>query len=70
MQNSKADLYQIRVKESIGDVISGLARSLTVEIVFAPFSAIRKTLVTSKRYKIDSNCQETLIENRGRSSDW
>jgi hypothetical protein len=35
---------------------SGLARPLAAEIVFLPFSAITKALITSKRYKIDGKC--------------
>jgi hypothetical protein len=54
MQNAKAGLYQTEVKESLGDVTSGLARPLAAEIVFAPFSAIRNALITSKRCQIDS----------------
>jgi hypothetical protein len=46
------------VKESIGDVTSGLARPLAAEIVFLPFSAITKALIASKRYKIDGKCQQ------------
>jgi hypothetical protein len=64
----KINLYQIRVKESIDDVTSGLARPLAAEIVFSPFSAIRKALITSKRYKIDGNCQQNT--NRKLWSRW
>jgi hypothetical protein len=49
----KTDLCQIGVKHSNGDFTSGLARPLAAEIVFLPFSAITKALITSKRYKID-----------------
>jgi hypothetical protein len=55
-KNSKTDLYQIGVKQSNGDFTSGLARPLAAEIVFLPFSAITKALITSKRYKIDGKC--------------
>jgi hypothetical protein len=70
MQNFRADVYQIAVKESIGDVTSGLARSLAAEIVFPPFSAIRKALKTSKRYKWSVIVNKTQIEYRGRSIHW
>jgi hypothetical protein len=53
-QNSKADLpvYQIGVKESIGDVTLGLARLLAAEIVLPPFSAMRKAPIkVKKRFK-------------------
>jgi hypothetical protein len=40
-QNSKADPYQVGDKKSIGDVTFGLARHLSAEIVFPPFSAMR-----------------------------
>jgi hypothetical protein len=46
-------LYQIGVKESNGDVISGLARSLAAEIDIPPVSAKGKPLIPSKWYKID-----------------
>jgi hypothetical protein len=71
MQNSKTDLEQIDVKESTDDATSGLARPLEAEIVFPPFSAIRKALITSKHYKIDGIIvNKTRIENNGRSIDW
>jgi hypothetical protein len=57
MKNSEADLYQIGVKELIGDVTTGLARPLSTEIVFAPFSAVRKAFIASKPCKIDGKCQ-------------
>jgi hypothetical protein len=66
----KPNLYQIGVKESKGDFTSGLTRPIAVEIVFLPFSAIAEALITSKRYKMDGKCQQTQIENRGRSIDW
>jgi hypothetical protein len=50
--------YLIGVKESNGDVTSGLTRPQAAEIVFPTFSTIRKALITSKRYKIDGNCQQ------------
>jgi hypothetical protein len=68
MQNSKADLPPNRGQGSIGGVTSGLTRPLAAEIVFPPFSAIRKVLIASKRYNINYNCPR--IENRGRSTDW
>jgi hypothetical protein len=58
MQNSKTDLYQIGVKESNGNVTSGLESPLAAEIVFLPFSAIRKAQIASKQYKIDGKCQQ------------
>jgi hypothetical protein len=57
-KNSKTDIYQIEVKESNGDFTSGLTRPLAAEIVFLPFSAITKALITSKRYKIDGKCPQ------------
>jgi hypothetical protein len=45
-------------KQSIGNVTSGLERPLAAEIVFLPFSAIRKALSASKRHKIDGKCQQ------------
>jgi hypothetical protein len=60
----KADLCQVRVKESIGDVTFSQARPQPAEIVFPPFSGIRKVLITSKRYKIEGICQQnTTIKN-------
>jgi hypothetical protein len=53
---SQRDLYHIAVEQSNGDFTSGLARPLAVEIVFLPFSALTKALITSKRYKIDGKC--------------
>jgi hypothetical protein len=40
---------------------------IEAEIVFPPFSAITKALITSKRYKREVNVNKTRIENRGRS---
>jgi hypothetical protein len=39
-------LYRIGLKQSNGDFTSGLARPLAAEIVFLPFSAITKALIT------------------------
>jgi hypothetical protein len=41
-----------------GDLTSDLTRPLTAEIVFPPFSTMRKALLTSKRYKINSKCNK------------
>jgi hypothetical protein len=57
-QKSKTDLYQIVVKESNGNVTSGLERPLAAEVVFLPFLAIRKALIASKRYMIDGKCEK------------
>jgi hypothetical protein len=74
MKNSKTDVHQIGVKQSNGDFTSYLSRPLAAEIVFLPFSAITKALITSKRYKMDGKCLQNTskirIENRGRSIDW
>jgi hypothetical protein len=56
--DSKAELYLTGVKKSNGDFNVGLTRPLPAEIVFPPFSAIRKELITSERYKIDGKCQQ------------
>jgi hypothetical protein len=45
-----------RVKESNGDVTSGLARPLAIEIDISRISARGKPLIASKRYKIDGKC--------------
>jgi hypothetical protein len=55
MKNSKTDLYQIGVN---GDFHLRSNTPLAAEIVFPPLSAIRKALITSKRYKIDGKCQQ------------
>jgi hypothetical protein len=53
-----ADLNKNGVKKSIGYVTSGVTRPQAAEMVFAPFSTIRKTLITSKRHKTDGKCQQ------------
>jgi hypothetical protein len=59
IQIEKTDIYQIGVKESTGDVTTGLARPLAAAIVFPPFAAITKALITSKRDQIDGNCEKS-----------
>jgi hypothetical protein len=60
-EKSKADLYQIGLKDSSGDVTCGLTHSLAAEIVFSPFPATIKALLTSKRQKMDGNCLQNTI---------
>jgi hypothetical protein len=52
-KNSNGQPYQIRVKESNDDVISGLAHPLAAEIVISSVSALGKASIISKWYKID-----------------
>jgi hypothetical protein len=71
MLKSKADLYQIEVKESIGDVTSGLACSLAADIVIPPIFGSKKSannVETVQDRQINVN--KTRIENSGRSIDW
>jgi hypothetical protein len=66
-RNSKANLYPTGVKESNGVVTSGLIRPPppngrnSLNSIFVN----KKTLITSKRLKMDGNCQQKY-ENRGR----
>jgi hypothetical protein len=50
MQISAADLHEIGVVESTGDVTSDVTRCLAAGIAIPPYSARRKALIRSKRY--------------------
>jgi hypothetical protein len=65
----KPEPHQTGVKESNDYFTFVATRLLAAEIVFAPPSASRKALVTSKRYKIDGKCQQNTITNGGHSID-
>jgi hypothetical protein len=53
---STANLHQIGVKESNGDVTSDPTRSLAAEIDVLPVSAKEKPLIAPKPYTIDGKC--------------
>jgi hypothetical protein len=61
--NSEAELHQIGVKESNDDVTSPRGK-IRVCAIFGN----KKVFITWNRYEV--NCQQTRIENCGRSINW